>query len=398
MNWYILAVIPVFGVLVFFHELGHFLTAKWAGIRVEEFSLGFPPTIVSVRKRDAGGWEVIWFGQNRDIDTSDTQNPFAGTSGGVTRPDNKSMHTLYSLSLLPIGGFVRMPGENGDVTDENGNYDEGSFAAKSAGKRIIVLCAGVIMNFLLAMVLFAVAYGLGDPSGVVSAPTIGGVLQNSPAMAAGLHTDDTVLSVNGHQVKTFDEMRTQVTNAIKGSSANTVPVTLQVRRANSNKVDTIVVNARTHSDEGALGVQQKIEIVHYPLWQAPFRGIAMTFNTMHTFFTVIGQMITGQVPFQVSGPVGVAKVTGEYAQLTPSYGLFPILSLTALLSINVAIVNILPFPALDGGRILLVLIELVRGGKRLKPERESLINLIGFAALLLLMAVVTVSDVIHWGS
>ncbi len=398
MNWYILAVIPVFGVLVFFHELGHFLTAKWAGIRVEEFSLGFPPTIVSIRRRNSGGWEVMWFGQNRDVDTSDTQNPFAGTSGGVSRPGGGSMHTLYSLSLLPIGGFVRMPGENGDVTDESGNYDPGSFAAKSAGKRIIVLCAGVAMNFLLAMVLFAVAYGVGDPSGVVSAPTIGGVEQGSPAMTAGLHVNDTVLSVNGHTVKTFDDMRTQVTNAIKGSSASTVPVTLKVKRANSNNIDTILVQARTHSDEGALGVEQKVLIVHYPLWQAPFRGIAMTFNTMHTFFTVIGQMITGQVPFQVSGPVGVAKVTGEYAQLTPSYGLFPILSLTALLSINVAIVNILPFPALDGGRVLLVLIELVRGGKRLKPERENLINLIGFAALLLLMAVVTVSDVIHWGS
>jgi regulator of sigma E protease len=117
-NWYLLAAIPVFGLLVLVHEFGHFITAKWAGIRVEEFGLGFPPNIVGFRKRDQGGWEVIWFGRHRDPEISSTQNPFSGTSGGVTRSNSTpSNHTLYSLNLLPIGGFVRMPGENGDVTE-----------------------------------------------------------------------------------------------------------------------------------------------------------------------------------------------------------------------------------------------------------------------------------------
>src|SRR6266566_3051646 len=137
-NWFLLAAIPVFGLLIFVHELGHFITAKWAGIRVEEFGFGFPPRLVGIRKRDTGGWEVIWFGGRRDEAGADPKQ-------------------------TPIGGFVRMPGENGDINDGEGNYDPQSFAAKPAGKRIIVLCAGVAMNFLLAMVLFTFAYGLGEP-------------------------------------------------------------------------------------------------------------------------------------------------------------------------------------------------------------------------------------------
>ncbi|TMC92395.1 MAG: site-2 protease family protein [Chloroflexi bacterium] len=167
-NWYLLAAIPVFGLLVLVHEFGHFITAKWAGIRVEEFGIGFPPRIVGLRQRDEGGWEVIWMGGKRyeeDTYGSRKQTPFSGTSGGVSAPDTpKSNHTIYSINLIPIGGFVRMPGENGDINDESGNYDSQSFAAKSAGKRLIVLVAGVTMNVLLAMVLFTFAFGFGEPN------------------------------------------------------------------------------------------------------------------------------------------------------------------------------------------------------------------------------------------
>src|SRR6266516_4565040 len=166
-NWYLLAAIPVFGLLVLVHEFGHFITAKWAGIRVEEFGVGFPPRIVGLRKRDGKGWEVIWFGGIRSAEDSyDSlkQTPFSGTNGGVSTPGAPvSNHTIYSLNLIPIGGFVRMPGENGDINDENGHYDPQSFAAKSAGKRLIVLVAGVTMNVLLAMVLFTFAFGFGEP-------------------------------------------------------------------------------------------------------------------------------------------------------------------------------------------------------------------------------------------
>ena len=400
MNWYILAVIPVFGLLVFVHELGHFLTAKWAGIRVEEFGLGFPPNVVSVRKREHGGWEVMWFGRSREMDTSSTQNPFSGTSGGRSS-ESVPQHTVYSLNLLPIGGFVRMPGENGDATDDEGNYDPQSFAAKSAGKRIAVLCAGVIMNFLLGIVLFTIAYSVGQPV-ATNDPVIGTVQSGSPAQAAGLHPDDRVLSVNGQPVKSFSQMHDVVDKAMKADTrhAATLPVTLVVLHKNSSVPATIVVNARTRPapDSGAMGVSGTVTLIKSPIWEAPIKGIQQTFDFIRTYLGLIGQMIIGAIQPQFSGPVGIARVTGEVAQTVPYYGWWPILSLTAILSLNLAIFNILPFPALDGGRVFLVLIEILRGGKRLKPEREGLINFVGLAVLLLLMVVVTVSDFMHWGS
>lgn len=400
MNWYILAVIPVFGLLVLVHEFGHFIAAKWSGIRVEEFGLGFPPAVVGVRKRDQGGWEVMWFGRSRDIDTASTQNPFTGTSGVMSQQDAAATHhTIYSLNLLPIGGFVRMPGEMGETLDANGNYDEQSFAAKSPGKRIIVLCAGVVMNVLLACVLFTIAYGLGEPT----IPAIIDTVQpNSPAAVAGIHAGDTILSVNGKAVSLFDDMRTVVNQAIADDKGkhDRIPVTLVIKHQGDAQSTTIVVNARTHAtpEQGALGVSGRVVMVSSPLWQAPFKGIAYTYQTTKAIITAFVQMITGAIQPQLAGPVGIARLTGDVAQSIPSFGWFPILSFTALLSLNLAVFNILPFPALDGGRVVLVLIEILRGGKRLKPEREGLINFIGLAALLLLLVVVTVSDVVHWGT
>jgi regulator of sigma E protease len=405
-NWYLLAAIPVFGLLVLVHEFGHFITAKWAGIRVEEFGLGFPPRIVGVRKREQGGFEVIWLGGRRD-ETDDyigqKQTPFSGTSGGISSFSDKpaANHTIYSLNFIPIGGFVRMPGENGDINDENGHYDAQSFAAKTAGKRLIVLVAGVTMNFILAMVLFTIAYSLGEPT---YPAVIGQVVAGSPAAAAGLRPGDTIVSADNQPVKLFSDVQTIVGNAMaadKDTSPNaTLPVKLVLRHAGSSTLVQTTVNARLHppAGQGAMGVAEKIVFVSSPAWQAPFKGVQQTFTVTGAFIQGIAQMVTGQVKPQLAGPVGIVKITGEVAQSVPDLGWWPILSLTAILSLNLAIVNILPIPALDGGRILLILIEVVRGGKRLKPEREGIINFIGMALLLTLMVVITVSDVLHWGS
>lgn len=422
-NWYLLAAIPVFGICVLIHEFGHFITAKWAGIRVEEFGLGFPPRLVGIRKRDVGGWEVIWFGGRRDAgETSFQQTPFGGTSGGVSRrsvvaasspyavaygdsydlrnsvEQPVSNHTIYSLNFLPIGGFVRMPGENGDSNDVDGHYDSRSFAAKSAGKRIIVLCAGVLMNFILAMVLFTVAYGLGEPT---FPALIGKVVPNSPAAQAGLHPGDTIVAVNGKPVQLFTDVQGIVSKAITDNSQQTtVPIALQIKHQGQTQLTSTTVNVRVHppSGQGPMGVQEQIAFVSSPFWEAPFKGIQHTFQVTGDFISQIVQMITGAVHPQLAGPVGIVKITGEVAQSVPDLGWWPILSLTAVLSLNLAIINILPIPALDGGRILFVLIEVLRGGKRLRPEREGIINFIGMAILLTLMVVITVGDVVHWGS
>ena len=416
-NWFLLAAIPVFGVCVLIHEFGHFITAKWAGIRVDEFGIGFPPRLVGFRKRDSGGWEVIWFsGRHNPEDTYTDQKQHMYTSAGrvineipeaiqgtnelydsriETRP---SEHTIYSINLLPIGGFVRMPGENGDVNDPSGNYDPQSFAAKSAGKRIIVLIAGVTMNVILAMVLFTIAYGLGEPT---FPATIGKVVPGSPAYAAGLQPGDSIVSVNGHPVQLFTDVQNIVNKDIAANSQQaTVPVELEIRHAGQEQTVTTTVHVRVHppQGQGPMGVEEKIVFVSSPLWQAPFKGIQHTFTVTGDFINQIAQMIAGAVKPQLAGPVGIVKITGEVAASVPDLGWWPILSLTAILSLNLAIINILPFPALDGGRILLILIELLRGGKRLKPEREGIINFIGMAILLTLMVIITVNDVIHWGS
>src|SRR5436305_6853469 len=417
-NWFLLAAIPVFGVCVLVHEFGHFITAKWAGIRVEEFGIGFPPRLVGFRKRDRGGWEVVWFSGRHNLEdtyVNQKQQPYTSAGSVVTAiPEAMkeynatynnqietpaSDHTIYSINFLPIGGFVRMPGENGDINDPEGNYDPQSFAAKSAGKRIIVLVAGVTMNIILAMVLFTIAYGLGEPT---FPAVISKVVPRSPAAVAGLQPADTIVSVNGHPVQLFTDVQSIVTNAITADKNQhmTVPVELEVRHAGERQTVSTTVHVRVHppQGQGPMGVEEKIVFVSSPLWQAPFKGIQHTFSVTGDFINQIAQMIAGAVKPQLAGPVGIVKITGEVASSEPDFGWWPILSLTAILSLNLAIINILPFPALDGGRILLILIELLRGGKRLKPEREGIINFIGMAILLTLMVIITVNDVIHWGS
>jgi regulator of sigma E protease len=404
-NWYLLAAIPVFGICVLIHELGHFLTAKWAGVRVEEFGIGLPPRLVGFRKREEGrGWEVIWLGGARtpeDAYGRSKQSPFSGASGGISTPSTippEKHHTIYSINFLPIGGFVRMPGENGDVNDEGGNYDPGSFAAKSAGKRVIVLVAGVTMNVLLAMVLFMFAYGVGQP---ITPPQIGTVVAGSAAAQAGLKAGDTFVSVNGQSVSQFSDVQditTQLTN--QHANATRVPIVVVVRRQGQQALYTTTVNALVNppSGQGHMGITAttNVNIVRYPFWEAPFRGVGETFSVTGQFISTISQMISGAIKPQISGPVGIVQITGQVAQTVPTLGWWPILSLTAILNINLAIVNILPFPALDGGRVVLILIELLRGGKRLKPELEGIINLAGMAILLTLMVIITVSDVMHW--
>src|SRR5438132_275703 len=399
-NWAWLAAIPMFGLLVLVHEFGHFITAKWAGIRVEEFALGFPPRIVGIRKREQGGWEVIWFGGMRneeDTYGASKQTPFSGTSGGISTPGAPaSNHTIYSINLIPIGGFVRMPGENGDVHDESGNYDPNSFSAKPAGKRLIVLVAGVTMNVLLAMVLFTIAFGLGQPNLV---PQIGKVVPGSPAAMAGIRPGDTVVSANNQPVKFFSDLQSIVNAELQADKNQhaTVPVTLQIRRLGSAVLISTTVNVREHppAGQGPMGIEAggKVVFDSIPVWQAPLRGVQYTFQITTDFLRAIGQMITGALPFQVAGPVGIVRITGEVAQSVPSEGWWPILSLTAVLSLNLAIINILPFPALDGGRVVLVLIEVLRGGKRLRPEVEGMINFAGMLMLLTLMVVITFFDV-----
>ncbi len=368
-GWYLLVAIPVFALLVLVHEFGHFITAKWAGIRVEEFGIGFPPRLIGVKRGE----------------------------------------TIYSINALPLGGFVRMPGENGEMTDEQGLPDPGSFASKPASKRAIVLLAGVTMNLLLAIVLFSAAEAVGQ---TVPRPVVGSVLAGSPAAQAGITPGDQILAINGHTVGTYatdpnspfitPDATVLITQATQNApaKAKTVPVRTELRTP-SGQTETVTVNALVHPDptQGHFGVGWTFAhpyVVHtVPAWQAPVAGVRDIGVVITLTGNAFNQIVHGQLPWNqaVQGPVGIVRDTGLAAAIVPSGGWYTLLFLVGALSLNLAIVNILPVPALDGGRVLFVIIEVLRRGRRISPEREALVNLIGMGALLCLMAIVTINDV-----
>jgi regulator of sigma E protease len=360
-GWYYLAAIPVFALLILVHEFGHFIAAKWAGIRVDEFALGFPPRLISFKRGE----------------------------------------TTYSINLLPLGGYVKMLGENGETTDDDGAYDPRNFAAKPASKRLIVLLAGVTMNLILAVVLFAAAEAVGS---VQLRPVIGSIEANSPAQAVGLRAGDHILAVNGQSIKYFSDMQNDTSSAINAyanahKNATTAPITLTVQYP-GQPARTLTVNARITppKGQGAVGIQADQTNPYHiraPLWQAPWLGVRDIGTVTVATWQGIQDVAHGKLPFSqaFSGPVGIVHVTGEVASTVPVDGFYLLFFLTGALSLNLAFVNVLPVPALDGGRVLLIIIELLRRGKRLSPEREGLVNLIGMAALLCLIALITINDI-----
>jgi regulator of sigma E protease len=364
-NWFLLAAIPVFGLLIIVHEFGHFITAKWAGIRVDEFALGFPPRLFGFKRGE----------------------------------------TTYSINLLPIGGYVRMPGENGETTDEQGNFDPRSFAAKPASKRLIVLLAGVTMNVILALVLLTAAEAIGSPNPYA---LVGDVQAGSPAAAAGLRSGDRILSVNGQSVQYFTDFRNAV-SAVTDTTpqdTKTVPITVVVQHKGESQPVTVTVQAIAHphaaAGQGPFGVTADYAgapWVRAPLWKAPLLGVQDMGAIIVATVQFVGMLIHGVLPWNqtISGPVGIVKQTGQEASAIPVAGPAPLLFFTALISLNLAFVNALPIPALDGGRVVFVLIEMLRRGKRISPEREGLVNLIGMGLLLLLILVVTINDIGNLG-
>lgn len=350
---FLLAAVPIFALMVLVHEFGHFITARWAGIRVEEFAIGFPPRLFSIKRGE----------------------------------------TVYSINLLPIGGYVRMPGENGETTDEQGRPDPGSFASKSAGKRAIVLLAGVTMNLLLAVVLFIGA----EAAGKVIASSYVTVVPNGPAATAGLVSGDHIVAVEGHAIKTYDDLINQTNAAIANApkDAKTYPIVLMVQHAGAAAPVAITVQANTSSPHLDVNTDNH-HVIHetHPIWEAPARGLGDIPFVIGATGTAIHQIVQHKIPLgqAVTGPVGIVNLTGEVASSVSTTGWYYLLFLAGFLSLNLAFVNILPIPALDGGRVLFIIIEVLRRGKRMSPEREGLINLIGMAALLFLVLLVTIND------
>jgi regulator of sigma E protease len=330
----IIVAILLFGVIVFIHELGHFLFAKKAGIQIHEFAIGMGPKI---------------FGTNK---------------GG----------TEYSVRLLPLGGFVSMEGEDGESSSPN------SFGKKSIGQRASVLFAGPCFNIILTMILLIPVYlYMGSPT-----TTLSTVEENGAAWNAGIRAGDEIKKVNGIEVNSWSDITTAITNS------NGEPITLTIKR--DNEVKEYNVTPELKDERYQLGIGTKMK---HGIFNSIISAVVGTFSMAKEMLMFLWQLITGTVPGgaadAVAGPIGVIGIVSDAAKA----GLINVIYIGAVISLNLGIFNLLPIPALDGGRIAMLGVEGLRGGKKLNPEKEGTIHMIGFALLMLLMLFVTYKDILR---
>lgn len=368
----IIIFILILGLLVFVHEFGHFIVAKKSGMGVEEFGFGFPPRIAGIQKVD-GKWTWVWrSNRNQELISSET---------------------IYSINLIPLGGFVRILGENNEQED-----NPKSFINKGFWARFLTLVAGVVMNVILAWALFSAGFMVGLPAAVESPSDIPAhasfsrpqlaildVTAGLPADLAGLKRNDIILAVDGNHFSAVPEIQNYV-KAHAGSQ-----VIFEVKRGREDLSFKVTPNVNPPAGEGPTGIGLAlIGRLRYPFYFAIWEGGKLTISGLVGIVTGLYSLITGHVALSnLGGPVKIAKLTGEVAGL----GFIYLLQFTAFLSLNLAVLNILPFPALDGGRVLFLLIEKVRR-KRNNQRIEQMVNTAGFVFLLLLMVAVTVHDII----
>lgn len=347
----IIALVVVLSILVFIHELGHFLAAKRVGIRVEEFGFGYPPRLLTLCHRG---------------------------------------ETEYTLNAIPFGGFVRMAGEEDPSIPQ-------SLASKSKLIRLTVLGAGAAMNLLLAFFLFSLTFLLGVPVPVeFHRIWITDVAPNSPAETAGLRIGDFILAVDKNPVQSTQELTAYIHEHLGEE------IRLEVQRGKESLSISLVPRQEWPEGQGPIGViiQQyasKIEINTYPWWQALWLGLRETLSTIVFTLYIPLLVLQGLMPVGVVrpvGPVGVAQMASDAAQQVVATGWwFPLLQLMAVVSAGLCLANLLPIPGLDGGRILFVIAEAIRG-RRISPEKEGMVHLIGMALLIVMMLIITYQDII----
>ncbi len=373
----IIVFIIVLSVLVFAHELGHFAMARKFGVKAEEFGFGFPPRAFGFYKDNLGKWKYI-FGSKVVTDCPGT---------------------VYSINWLPLGGFVKIKGENGE-----GENEPDSFASRPIWQRAIMLSAGVVMNVILAMALIIAGFMVGLPQSLDSSLDararisdrkiqIVQVIKDSPAESAELKIGDTIISIDDNTFLNFEELKNYVDSKI-GQELN-----YKIKRGQelTDKLVTPVLISETN--KGGIGVAlSETGIVRYPWYLAIWQGFITTFVLIWAIITAFYELIKGLifghgVTADLSGPVGIATLTGQVARM----GFIYLMQFTALLSINLAVINFFPFPALDGGRVLFLIIEKIKRGP-VRRELEGMIHNIGFILLMVLVVVVTFRDISRFGN
>ncbi len=346
-------IVPILGILILVHEIGHFVAARLVGIRVEEFGMGLPPR--------------LW--------------GYTAKSG-----------VIYSINWIPFGGFVKMYGQDDLRPDGGAAYGDDSFVSKTAPQRAFVLVAGVIMNLLLAILIFtalAVAQGRPGPNSTV---TIDIVQPDTPAAAAGWQHGDQIIAAAGQPITNAQELRT----LSEEYAGKPLPVTLL---RNGQQVQTEVTPRVTYPEgQGRTGVTLLSQVAYepVPLWQAPYEGVRSAWNAVALQVDGLRQLFSGRVSTNdIAGPIGMGQLTGEIVQRS-SLPLWATLgNLAALLSLNLFLLNLLPLPALDGGRLVFVILEILRGGRKIAPEREGMVHFVGLLMLLALMFMIGFQDILR---
>ncbi|MFC1608682.1 RIP metalloprotease RseP [Patescibacteria group bacterium] len=373
----VIVFILVLGLLVFVHELGHFVVAIRNGIKADEFGFGFPPRLVGLWKNDeTGKYEVVW--GNKEIE---------------------SKNTIYSINLIPLGGFVRIKGENGeDVKSED------SFSSKPAWARVKVLGAGVTMNFVLGWILLSIVFLAGTPEAISddevvsnSMIQVSGIIEEAPAQEMGLMVGDELVA--GCNIESKDcEMFLSVVNVQDFIGRNEgKEIVLRIKRGGDVEKVSGVPRVDYPDNQGSLGISMvRTSVKSYVWYEAVWRGFTAVLSMMVmivvALFTFLKNIIFGSgVAMEVSGPVGIAIMTKQVVNL----GIVHLLQFTAVLSVNLGIINILPIPALDGGRILFILIEKIKGSP-ISEKFEHTSHAVGFFLLIGLMVVVTFRDFIKF--
>lgn len=329
-----IASIFVFGLLILVHELGHYIVARLTGIKVLELAIGFGPKLI--------GWT------KNNID--------------------------YSLRAIPLGGFCRLLGENPEEASEPDSFPQQPLLSRAA-----VLLAGATMNLVLAIVVFFIIFFfiVGVPN--TESSRIGYIVEDSPAEAIGLEAGDIVTAIDSNPVETWDDVLTLI------SAKPNQEIQLIIERDGAIRELAVVTEVGPEGNRGMIGIGPEIKMFSF------ISSLRFSLERFGAVIYSIYQVVTGQAPLDVAGPVGIIFVIGEVAQT----GFVNLLLLTALISISLGIMNLLPIPALDGGRLFFLLVEAIRG-KRIDPEKEGFIHFIGFALLIMLILFITYQDVLRW--
>lgn len=333
----ILATIFVFGIIVFIHEFGHFITAKASGMRVDEFAIGFGPAIAKKRKGE----------------------------------------TLYSIRAIPLGGYNKIAG-----MDPEEPLDDRSFLNKLVWKRFIVIAAGAVFNFLLAIVIFFMIYAVNGIQTPSMEPVVGNMMSNSPAMTAHMTVNDRIVSINGKPVNEW----TDISKSLQGTANTLVPIV--VNRDGVNQELTVIPEAVGNDGRAVIGINPVMNSMPLNVAEAVVQSLHTTGFVLVSMVDGIWSMITGHTNAELAGPIGVAQMAGQVAES----GFANLLQFTALLSLNLGVINLLPIPALDGGHLIVLIIEGITR-RRLPAKALQYIQMTGIVILLALFVYATTHDI-----